>query len=66
MLLLKYAGLSAQGYYGLATRIMDIIFIVPSTMSILLMREMSKAFNNNDLEQIRFLLNKYIFLNDHQ
>ena len=59
LILQEYSGFVEQGYYGLSNRLIGIIFLVPSAMSVLLLRDMSKSAYKNDLEHIKLLLKRY-------
>jgi O-antigen/teichoic acid export membrane protein len=59
-LLQRVAGSVEQGFYGLSYQIGAICFMFTSAMTVLLMREFSKAFGNQDLEHMRTLFKRYI------
>jgi O-antigen/teichoic acid export membrane protein len=59
-LLQYYSGSTQQGFYGLAFQISTVSTIFGGAMSMLIIREFSIAFSNNDLKQMSFLFRRYI------
>jgi O-antigen/teichoic acid export membrane protein len=59
-LLQKIAGSVEQGFYGLSNQIGAICFVFTSAMTVLLMREFSKAYGNQDMGRMRALFRRYV------
>lgn len=59
-LLQYYSGSIQQGFYGLAFQICTVSTIFGGAMSMLIMREFSIAFSNNDLKQMSYLFRRFI------
>jgi O-antigen/teichoic acid export membrane protein len=59
-LLQKFAGSTAQGFYGLSYQIGTLCFLFTSAMTPLFVREMSKAFGTRDLELMRSMFQRYV------
>ncbi|NQU31750.1 MAG: oligosaccharide flippase family protein [Bacteroidetes bacterium] len=59
-LLQKFSGSVEQGYYTLAFKISGLIFLFTSSMSTLLLREMSLSYKDGNRKEIRRLFIKYI------
>jgi O-antigen/teichoic acid export membrane protein len=59
-LLQIYGGSVQQGFFGLSYQIGAICFLFAGTMTLLITREFSIAYNNKDLELIANLFHKYI------
>jgi len=53
LILQKFSGSSAQGFYGLSYAIGQICFLFTSSMTPLFMREISISFANNRLDEIK-------------
>lgn len=62
LLLLKFGGLKEQGLYGFSAKISDLIFIIPSAMSVLIFRELSISVSQNKKNRIRVILTKNLYL----
>lgn len=59
-LLQKIAGSEQTGFYGLAYSIVGMSFLFSSAMTPIITREFSKAYEGQDLEQMRSLFLRYI------
>ena len=59
-LLQYFYGSAEQGFYTLALKIGGIIFLFTSSLSTLLIREMSFSFKNKEKKEIRRLFKRYI------
>lgn len=59
-LLQKIAGSVQTGFYGLAYSIAAICFLFTSAMTPIISREFSKSYEENDIERIKELFQKYI------
>lgn len=58
-LLQRFGGSTQQGFFGLSYQIGAICFLFTSAMTVLIMREFSIAFANNDLSGMAKLLRRY-------
>lgn len=56
----KFAGSVQHGFYGLSYRIGGICFLFTSAMTPLLLREFSKAYSDQNINQMGFLFQRYI------
>ncbi|GAB4407491.1 MAG: lipopolysaccharide biosynthesis protein [Anaerolineae bacterium] len=59
-LLQRFAGSVEQGFFGLSFKIGAICFLFTRAMTPLLLREFSTAFERQDLNQMRYLFQRYI------
>lgn len=59
-LLQNYSGSAEQGFYGIALQISTVGSIFGGAMSMIIMRELSIAFSNNDLRQMGILFRRFI------
>ena len=56
----KYSGSIEQGFYGIALQISTVGSIFGGAMSMIIIRELSIAFSNNDLLQMSYLFRRFI------
>ena len=61
LILLKFGGLIDQGLFAFSYKVSELIFIIPSAMSVLIFRELSISVEKNKQKKIRVLLTKNLF-----